>query len=256
MTRTLKYLGLLMALSVAMMAGAPAASAQQAVLYEIVENLDTITLLTTNQRVSYWTAQGTADVGSPFCPAGLVARRVRSCTITAFGSDTIDLNVLATEYIVGSVWANVVAVANDDNAVDAPEVATFSGQITGDIVIIPPGGTVPVVPHLGKKKILLGPALPLIYIINGKFFPDALPTVRTEPPSVVPTSGQTATFESTFRLPFNVVKTRGQSTYVKPQRGATAYYLGDNGKLIKVDKQDEFAQGFPLLRGEVFFDTP
>ena len=256
MTRTLKYLGLLIALSVAMMAGAPAASAQQAVLYEIVENMDTITLLTTNHRLSYWTAQGTAEVGSPFCPAAVVAPGVSSCTITAFGSDDIDLNVLSTSHVVGTVWANVVAVANEDNVVDAPEVAVFSGQITGKLVIIPPGGTAPVAPKLGKKKAVLGPALPLIYIIDGKFFPDALPTVRTSPPSVLPSSGHTATFESTFRLPFNVVKQGRRTTMVAPQRGKPAYYLNDNGGLILVDRQNEFSQGFPLLRGEVFFSTP
>jgi hypothetical protein len=246
-----------MALSFAMMAGVPAASAQQAVLYEIVENMDTVTLLTTNHRLSYWTAQGIAQVGSPFCPAAAVAPGVSSCTITAFGSDDIDLNVLTTSHIVGAVWANVVAVANEDNVVDAPEVAVFSGQITGKLVIIPSGGTAPVVPKLGKKKALLGPALPLIYIIDGKFFPDAVPAVRTAPPSVLPSTGHTATFESTFRLPFNVVKSgRRGTTMTVPQRGKPAYYLADSGALIQVDRQNEFSQGFPLLRGEVFFDTP
>jgi hypothetical protein len=43
---------------------------------------------------------------------------------------------------------------------------------------------------------------------------------------------------------------------VAPKRGKPAYYLADNGGLIQVDRQDEFSQGFPLLRGEVFFATP
>jgi hypothetical protein len=253
-----RCLGVVAALALALTGGVAApATAQQAVLYEIVENMDTMTLLTTNHRLSYWTAQGTAEVGSPFCPAAVVPPGVSSCTITAFGTDDIDLNVLATDYIVGTVWANVVAVANEDNVVDAPEVATFSGQITGELVIIPPGGTGPVVPQLRKKKALLGPALPLIYIVNGKFFPDAVPTVRTSPPSVVPTSGQTATFESTFRLPFNVVKTGRRGTaFTRPEHGRVSYYLRDDGSLQLVHRQNEYAKGFPLLRGEVFFTTP
>jgi hypothetical protein len=113
-----------------------------------------------------------------------------------------------------------------------------------------------VVPKLGKKKALLGPALPLIYIVDGKFFPDSVPIVRTSPPSGLPSTGHTATFESTFRLPFNVVKQGRRTTMVVPKRGKPAYYLADNGGLIQVDRQDEFSQGFPLLRGEVFFTTP
>ena len=229
------------------------ASAQDAVLYELVENLDTVKLLTTNHRVSHWTAQGSAQAGSPFCPAEVVPAGVSSCTITAFGMDDINLSSLTTEFVVGTVWANVVAVANLDNVVDGPEAATFSGQITGELIILQPNGAPPVQPDLGKKKSLLGPALPLIYIVNGKFFPDAMPTVRTSPPDPPPLSGNTASFESTFRLPFAVTK---DGTSAPAQHGKNAYYLGDDGSLIKVDKGDEYSQGFPLLRGEVFFAAP
>jgi len=106
------------------------------------------------------------------------------------------------------------------------------------------------VPELGKHKKALGPALFLIYITNGKFFPDQYATVRTSPPSVLPTVGATATFESTFRLPFNVT---GSGKASAPQRGRAAFYLAADGSLIRLDRQNEFSQGFPLLRGEVFF---
>jgi hypothetical protein len=244
MTNALHCVGILAALSFVLMAGVPTiASGQEAVLYEIVENLDTVHLQATGERVSYWTAQGTAQGGSPFCPAAL---SVPTCTITAFGTDSINLTTFA-----GTVWANVVAVANLDNVVDAPEAAVFSGQITGTITIFPI-----VELNLGKKKALLGPALPLIYITGGHFFPDALPTVRTSQPSPLPSADATATFESTFRLPFNVVNVGETPTPVPPEKGRKAFYLGDDGNLIKVDKEDEFALGFPLLRGEVFFTTP
>jgi hypothetical protein len=254
----LRHVRVLAALAVALIAGVPGvATAQEAVLYEIVENLDTVQLAN-NQRTSYWTAQGTAQAGSPFCPPALLPPRVKSCTITAFGTDTIDFVALMTGApTVGTVWANVVAVANTlggvdiDNEIDAPEIATFSGQITGQLAIVPPGGAAPVMPVLGKKRSLLGPALPLIYIVNGKFFPDAVPTVRTSPPSPLPVIGATATFESTFRLPFAVAK---NGKFAKAERGKPAYYLGDNGRLIRVDRESEYALGFPLLRGEVFFD--
>lgn len=235
--------------SISGVAGFPGlAIAQQAVLYEIVENLDTVTLLTTNHRISNWTAQGTAEAGSPFCP---LPPGAPSCTITAFGMDDIDVNDLSPTFLTGTVWANIVAVVNGDNEVDAAEVAFFSGQITGDITVFPPGGSPPVAPDLGKKKSVLGPSLPLIYVINGKFFPDGPPTIRTSPPAVPPGGIPGAEFASTFRLPFKVGE---NGALAKPERGKNAYYLGDDGSLIKVDKQDEFAQGFPLLRAEVFFD--
>lgn len=75
-------------------------------------------------------------------------------------------------------------------------------------------------------------------------------TLRTSPPSPLPSSGATANFDSTFRLPFKVSKT---GVPEKPERGQNAYYLGDDGSLIGVHRQNEFALGFPLLRAEVFF---
>ncbi len=153
-----------------------------------------------------------------------------------------------------TVWANVGAVVNSDNEVDAPEGVAFTGQITGKVTIFPSGGSL-VVPDLSKNKQASGPGVPLIYVTNGKFFPDPMgaPVIRTSPPSTLPSSGETATFNSTFRLPFKVAK---DGAPAKPERGKNAYYRADDGSLIKVDKQDEFALGFPLLRAEVFFTTP
>src|SRR5438105_9216783 len=124
-TAVLRCVGMFVSLWLVFVAGFPGtASAQDAVLYELVENLDTVKLLTTNHRVSHWTAQGSAQAGSPFCPADVVPAGVSSCTITAFGMDDINLSLLTTEFVVGTVWANVVAVANLDNVVDGPEAAT------------------------------------------------------------------------------------------------------------------------------------
>jgi hypothetical protein len=236
---------LLVSLGVVLMVGLPGVAAAQvrAVLYEIVENLD-LTLLP-GHRVSNWTAQGTTEAASPFCPAALLPPGVPSCTITAFGMDAIDLSTF-----VGTVWANVGMVANLDNIVDGTEGVAFTGQITGDITIFPPAGGGLVAPDLNKNKQVLGPLLPLIYVTNGKFFPDASPAIRTSPPSPLPSSGATAHFDSTFRLPFKVGKTGVPQT---PERGQSAYYLGDDGSLIRVHRQNEFALGFPLLRAEVFF---
>jgi len=220
------------------------AAAQPAVLYEIVENIDAQKTMATGHRVSNWTAQGTAQANTAFCPVQT------SCTITAFGSD--DIGPTGT----GWVWANIVAVANFDNPTDGPEFPVFSGQITGDVTIFAPNGGL-VMANLNKNKTVLGPMFPLIYVQNGKFYADSSATVRTAPQfdsagNFVPPSGPvSATFHSTFRLPFNIGKTGGRE---RPEVGRNAYYLADNGGHIKVDKQDEFALGFPLLRAEVVFE--
>jgi hypothetical protein len=227
---------------------AQAAAQAHAVLYELVENLDTVALTNTGHRISYWTAQGTAQAGTPFCPLPVGSP---PCTITAFGMDDIDVNPNSPTYLTGRVWANIAAVANpiEDNPVDGAEAVFRSGQITGAITIFPPSGGATLAPELGKKKKALGPALPLLYVTEGKFFLDQQPTVRTTPPVDLPTGDPTATFDSTFRLPFKV----GKQGPEPAERGKNAFYLADDGSLVKVDKQDEVALGFPLLRAEVRF---
>jgi hypothetical protein len=251
MTGKVTCSGLLMSLTLVVLAGWPgSAAAQQARLYEVVENLDGVRLQTTGHRVSSWTAEGTADAGSPFCPLEVLPPGADSCTITAFGTDDIDLTALASgATVVGTVWANIVAVANLDNVVDGPELAAFSGQITGTITVrpdTPPSAAA----EMRGKRAMVGPAIPLIYIREGKFFADAVPVVRTSPPTATPNGVVSATFDSTFRLPFTLASGDRRE---RPERGRRAFYLGDDGRFIRVDKEDECALGFPLMRAEVYF---
>jgi hypothetical protein len=251
MNGKVKCSGLLMSLTLVLVAGWPGrAAAQQAMLYEVVENLDGAALQTTGHRISNWTAEGTADAGSPFCPQAVLPAGVTSCSITAFGTDDIDLGAMAGgALLVGTVWANIVAVANLDNVIDGPELAAFSGQITGRISIQP--GTPPTVAtEMRRKRQLVGPTIPLIYVREGKFFADTLPVIRTSPPTIAPNGPITATFESTFRLPFTLAAGDRRE---RPERGRRAFYLGDDGRFIRVDKEDECALGFPLVRAEVYF---
>jgi hypothetical protein len=250
MKGNVKSAGLLASLCFVLAVGlAVPAAAQSTLLYEIVENLDPGPLAV-GHRISNWTAQGTAPADSPFCPLPV------PCTITAFGTDDIDFAAVFGEApYIGTVWANVAAVTNPefDNAVDAAEFVVFTGQIVGRLTLFSPEGA-PVVADLKGKKAVLGTSFPLIFV-EGQFHADAGPTVRTQPGADVPeldSGGQP--FHATFRLPFKVGKNGERQ---KPERGKNAYYLSDDGtKLIKVDKQNEFLFGFPLLRGEVFFPTP
>jgi hypothetical protein len=234
MTLALKISGVLALLVSVLLAGASrtAAAGPQAFLYEAVENLTQV-LTPTTDRISHWAAQGTAVGGSPLCPNGLLDRlklkpRPTSCTITAFGTDTIFKDLSG-----GTLHADFAAVINSDNIADAPEGVVMTGSIDGTLDLSFFFG---VVPDLNAKKSLIGPSLPLIRVTG---------TFKNDDPSL----GGTASFTATFRLPFRVTSAGKPD---RPVRGEHAFYLGDDGSLIKVQPQ-EFAFSFPMLRADVTF---
>jgi len=248
MHRSLKIASMMMCLVWVVLAGlaplgaAQAADAPQAFLYEVTENL-TQDLTATTPRLSHWAAQGTAVAGSPFCPKELIEKlqkmklisgSPKSCTITGFGQDQIDPTFTGTVAV-----PDFAVVINGDNVVDAPERVVMTGSITGDLVIVPfgPGG---VTPDLNAKKAVLGPSVPLILVENGVFTPTPFFGV----------SLKRSCFTGTFRLPFQVTSSGARTT---PVRGGQAFYLADDGSLIKV-QSEEFAFGFPMLRAEVTFE--
>ncbi len=242
MPRTLAFLACLPLILVAWQSPA---TAQDSVLYEVVENLD-VSRLEEGVRVSYWTAQGRARAGSPFCPEEALARirsKAKSCSVTAFGTDSIDLLTLH-----GTVWANIASVVNCDNVVDAPECVVLTGQMEGLVSLVPFEGA-PVVPELGKRRQIIGPAVPLIYVV-GTFSPDDEVTLRQSPPDKPPPPGPIQ-LQATFRLPFQISK-KGRPVPAQPDK---AFYLDDDGSLIKVHR-NESALGVPVLRAEVTFERP
>jgi len=219
----------------------PAAPAPQAFLYEVTENLAQ-DLTATTARLSHWAAQGTAVAGSPFCPKELISKLQKmnlvvgspaSCTITAFGQDEIDPTYTGTVAV-----PDFAVVINSDNVVDAPERVVMTGSITGDLVIVP-FGPAGVTPDVNEKKAVLGPSVPLILVQHGVFTPNPFFDVTLKP----------SCFTSTFRLPFQVTSA---GTRIAPVRGGEAFYLGDDGSLIKV-RSDEYAFDFPMLRADVTF---
>jgi hypothetical protein len=241
----LRILALVVFLPLVLVAGPTPAAAQDSALYELVETLD-LARLAEGVRVSFWTAQGWARAGSPFCPDEALARmgsKAKSCSVTAFGSDSIDPTTL-----VGTVWANIASVTNCDNVVDPPECVVMTGQMVGVVSLVPFNGP-PVVPDIGKRKRILGPTVPLIYV-EGTFTPDANPTLRQSPPEAPPPPGPIK-LRATFRLPFELSTTGEPTVLVSGQ----AFYLGDDGSLIRVHR-NESALGVPVLRAEVTFDRP
>jgi hypothetical protein len=220
---------------------APVSAAPQAFLYEVMENLTQD--LTEGKRLSHWAAQGTAEVGTPFCPKKMinelqkmkaVSGSPKSCTITAFGQDEIDVTFKGKVAV-----PDFAVVVNTDNVVDAPERVVMTGSITGDLAIVP-FGPFGVTPDLNAKKATLGPSVPLILVQHGVFTPTG-------------DSLGSSCFTGTFRLPFQVTSAGART---EPVRGGQAFYLDDDGSLIKV-QPEEFAFGFPMLRAEVtFVDCP
>jgi hypothetical protein len=232
-------------------------------------------------RISHWTAQGTAQVGTPFCPADQLAAagasQATSCSVTAFGMDIIDAS--GAQFPI--IWANIAAVANCDNVVKAPSCPILTGQIGGILneFVCFPG--FPCAGALSDKKQFLGPSLPIIGVI-GVFFPDTPLAdgdpdhangifLRTEPPG--PTDPgfydlqalaldlflgtKSLDFTARFRLPFKMGRGGTPERFEEGdhERGTSAFYRADGGDLIRV-RQREFSLGFPTVRAEVIFTRP
>jgi hypothetical protein len=213
-----------------------------AVLYEVMENLTQAPTATT-PRVSHWAAQGTAVAGSPACPHELIAQLLAlhlisgipaSCTITAFGSDEIQLTGTGTVEV-----PDFATVVNADNLVDAPEGVVMTATITGNLRVVPWGSSAGM-SDLTAKKAALGPSVPLVRV-QGVFSPTLFGVPLT--PSC---------FTGTFRLPFRVTSVGKPE---KPVHGQRAFYLGDDGNLIRVPPE-AYALGFPMLRVDVTFACP
>lgn len=218
--------------------GAGVASAQQAVLYELVENMDVIG----GHRVSHWAAQGTARGGSAFCPGVLLTQlglpATTGCAITAFGMDDIRVDPGDPLFGTGRVEADLAVVLNLDNVLDPAEAVVMTGRIVGDLWVVP-WGPFGVTPDLNARKATLGPSVPIIRLM-GTFTPNAI-FGHTLP---------AARFTATFRLPFAVTSAGRPKT---PVRDGQAFYLADGGQLVRVQK-NEYALGDPALRAEVNFE--
>jgi hypothetical protein len=201
------------------------ATAKDAVLYEVTENMyfydqagrlippDLILSgkATPFARVADATLQGWAALGTPLCPSKLLVSnpRAKTCTVTAAGQDNISL---ATGK--GTVSGTYAVVINLDNAADAAEYVVQTGTFVGEM-------------DLSKRP--LGS-------VSGTFTP-------TGTTLAMPFSGK-------FRLPFNVDR---QGKRQDPKRGHKAYYLSDDGKTPLAVESSELSLGVPLVRLELNF---
>jgi hypothetical protein len=239
-------------------AGAPAASAHDgktkrvdAKLYEVTENMTLDNLSKPTLRSATAALQGTAKLGSPLCPIelvhflaslGLVTRTDKPCTVTAVGEDDIDTTTGS-----GKVTGTFAVVVNIDNITDSPEFVAMTGSFDGSMQVVVDMSTNP--PR----------TLPLINLSNGAFTPEAvlgvpIPVIDqvlcdpTLPCPLDPAKFAPAPFTGVFRLPFTVER----RSWRRAISHREAYYLGDNGQLIRV-QPNERSLGFPTVRVEIDF---
>lgn len=231
------------------------ATAVDATLYELTENMGLDNLQNPTVRTATAALQGTARSGSALCPPPLVwllrelglitaqTSPAKPCTVTAIGTDQIDLATGG-----GTLTGTFAVVVNADNQADGAELVVMEGDFAGDMQLLFDTTATPPTPlpliaipcserdtcgTLTPRKIL---GVPLAAL--GDYFPGL--TAEMFPPSA---------FGGVFRLPF--VQTHGNGKH-KPKRNVDAYYLTDDGKTVKV-KKDELSLGMPTVRVEITF---
>jgi hypothetical protein len=142
---------LLLLLTLALVGNVGRASAQDATLYELTENLK-FTRGKIAHRVATSALMGFAELGTPLCPLG---KSQGPCSINAVGST----NVASTTGL-GTFDGRFTVVVPGDNPVDGPELVVMSGRFRGRIDFAPalvhniPFGTVDghfVVERSGKR---------------------------------------------------------------------------------------------------------
>jgi hypothetical protein len=243
-------------------AGVPTASAHgskdkkvDAKLYEVTENMSLDSLSKPTLRSATASLQGTAKLGSALCPTDLVrllagldlvTRGNKPCTVTAIGSDKVDTTTGS-----GTVDGTFAVVVNLDNTTDAAEFVVMTGTFNGSMQVVIDTSVNP--PR----------QLPLINLNDGTFTPhDVLgvpipavgmiclePTKKVKKFCLDPKDFAPASFTGVFRLPFMVDRFGWRQ---RAQLNREAFYLGDDGQLIKV-QPDERSLGVPTVRVEIDF---
>ena len=117
-------------------AGAPAtAEAGGARLYEMTENMKLTSRGEFEHRKATSELIGTADVGTPLCPAAMVAvvnPNATTCTVNATGSDNISLGTGLGDFV-----GTFTIVVPGDNPVDSPEFVVMKGTFKGKMDFSP-----------------------------------------------------------------------------------------------------------------------
>lgn len=185
--------------ALAMLLVAVPAVGQDAVLYELTENMQLRG--GDSRRVATAALAGSVRAGTSICPESLAASLALSaCRIHAEATDAVDV-VTA----VGPVRATFVIVVPGDNVVDGPELVIVRGSLSGTVDLSP--------------TLDLSP----VGTVSGTWSADGL---ADGPMAGLSTGG---IFNGTFRLPFS---DGGSAMYlVVPETGETQPVRADEMSL-------------------------
>jgi hypothetical protein len=109
-------------------AQSPPTGPAQASFYEVTENMR-LTARGKPRRIAQSALMGTAQVGTPFCPANLVravSPTAQLCTLNALGEDDVNLTTG-----MGTFDAKLTIVVQGDNPVDPPEFVIAKLRASG-----------------------------------------------------------------------------------------------------------------------------
>jgi hypothetical protein len=132
MNPTTKRMIAILGLVGAAVTGAPVvASAGGATLYELTENMKVVKLSfrhrgPVERRIATAAISGTADRGTPLCPAPKFENEPFMCVVNVQGSDNISLKTGR-----GSLEGRFTTVIQGDNPVDGPEAVVLTGEFEG-----------------------------------------------------------------------------------------------------------------------------
>jgi len=178
----------------------PVAPNSDATLYEVSETVhfDSAAGLSVTMRNAIATLLGSANLGTPLCPAAVLAMNpaATSCDIAGQGQDSVSL---ATG--LGPVWGTFAVLINAPGNSDdhIPDLPVLTGTFTGDVDLSP----------------AVQSQIPLGYLRNGQLTVDQ--------------TGQVISFSGTFRLPFSQVDAMGLKR---------DYYLAADGTPIPVRQHE------------------
>jgi len=178
----------------------PVAPNSDATLYEVSETVrfDSAAGLSVTMRDAIATLMGSANLGTPLCPAAVLAMNpaATSCDIAGQGQDSVSL---ATG--LGPVWGTFAVLINAPGNSDdhIPDLPVLTGTFTGDVDLSP----------------AVQSQIPLGYLRNGQLTIDQ--------------TGQVISFSGIFRLPF---------TLVDPMGFKRDYYLATDGTPIPVRQHE------------------
>jgi len=196
----------------------------QAWLYELTENMSIKGLKRGQFRNASSALMGYAVVGSPLCPADLVARvnpYAGYCTINASGADSISLLTG-----LGNFGGTFTVVVQDVNPFDSPEIVVGKGRFHGKMDFSPA---------------ILG-SIPLGSVEGFMSY---------EGTRRIP-------FKGTFRLPTAPIADPRLAGYCRvpdqptPDWCLKPVYLLDDFSTVDV-RPDEKALGYPTVRFEITF---